>query len=389
MTVFPTALFFDDARVFDPGIGETMPTLRLAWGRVSEVGGRPRRGDRVLELGGAVVLPGLVNAHDHLHLTNFPHLKYREVYPNAHQWSQDLEVRLDTDPVILAARAVPLTERLFLGALKNLLSGATTVSHHDPFYGPLRRRMPVRVVRHYGWCHSLARGGDIALSWRRTPRRWPWIIHLAEGTDATALQELQALDVLGCLQPNTVVVHGVGLSAHDRAELAVRGGGLVWCPSSNRFLLGTTAHTVELSQARRLAIGTDSRLTGSRDLLDELAVARGTEQLDTASLLRAVTVDAARLLRLAGVGHLTPGSRADVLILPPGDPTESVGRVRREEIRAVLLGGHVQVADPDFAPFLPGGVAVTIDGRPKLLQPRVARRAAACPIPEPGLEIGR
>jgi cytosine/adenosine deaminase-related metal-dependent hydrolase len=388
VTVLSRRLFLDDARVFDPATGETAPTLRLAWGRVAEVGGRPRRGDRIVELGGAVVLPGLVNAHDHLQLNNFPRLKYREVYGNAQEWSQDLEARLDTDRVILAARAVPLAGRLFLGGLKNLLSGTTTVCQHDPFYRPLRRGNPVRVLRRYGWSHSLTRGGDVALSWRHTPRRWPWIIHLAEGTDASAAQELRTLDALGCLRPNTVVVHGVGLTDRDRADLAARGGGLVWCPSSNLFLLGATARASELSQAQRLAIGTDSRLTGSRDLLDELAVARATGQLDGPALLRSVTVDAADLLRLTGVGRLAPGCRADVLILPAGDPAELVGRVRRDQIRAVLLGGRVRVADPDFAQLVPGAVAATLDGRPKLLDRRLARRVAACPVSEPGLEVG-
>ena len=381
-------LFLHNARVFDPATGEVAPTLRLAWGRVAEVGGRPRRGDRVVDLAGAVVLPGLVNAHDHLQLNSFPRLKYREVYENAHQWSKDLEVRLSVDPVIVAARGVPLAERLFHGGLKNLLSGTTTVCHHDPFYRPLRRGNPVRVLRRYGWSHSLTRGGDVARSWRRTPRRWPWIIHLAEGTDAGAGRELQALDALGCLRSNTVAVHGVGLSERDRADLAARGGGLVWCPSSNVFLLGATACASELSQARRLAIGTDSRLTGSRDLLDELAVARSTGQLDGASLLRSVTLDAADILRIAGVGRLAPGCFADVLILPPGDPTEMVGRVRRDGIRAVILGGRVRVADPDFDHLLPGAVPATLDGRPKLLDQRLARRVAACPVPEPGLEVG-
>jgi cytosine/adenosine deaminase-related metal-dependent hydrolase len=389
MSVLSRPLFLENARVCDPASGGTAATLRLAWGRVAEVGGRPRRGDRVVQLGGAVVLPGFVNAHDHLQLNNFPHLKYREAYENAHQWSQDLELRLDNDPIILAARAVPLAQRLFLGGLKNLLSGTTTVCHHDPFYRPLRHGTPLRVLRRYGWCHSLARGGDVALSWRRTPRLWPWIIHLAEGTDASAARELEALDALGCLQPNTLAVHGVGLSDRDRAELAARGAGLVWCPSSNLFLLGATARAAELSQARRLAIGTDSRLTGSRDLLDELAVARSTGQLDGASLLRSVTADAADLLRMTAVGRLAPGCVADVLILPAGDPTELVGRMRRDQVRAVLVGGRARVADPDLEPLLPGAVAATLDGRPKLFDPRLARRLAACSVSEPGLEVGR
>jgi len=43
-----------------------------------------------------------------------------------------VNARLDSSP-FRELRAVPLTDRLFIGGLKNLLGGATTVAHHDPF----------------------------------------------------------------------------------------------------------------------------------------------------------------------------------------------------------------------------------------------------------------
>jgi hypothetical protein len=42
---------------------------------------------------------------------------------------------------------VPREERLLIGGVKNLLSGVTTVAHHDPLYSCLQEAtFPVRVV---------------------------------------------------------------------------------------------------------------------------------------------------------------------------------------------------------------------------------------------------
>ena len=49
------------------------------------------------------------------------------------------------------------------GGLKNLLSGVTTVAHHNAFSGAVfTPDFPVRVVERYGWAHSLAFSPDVA-----------------------------------------------------------------------------------------------------------------------------------------------------------------------------------------------------------------------------------
>ncbi len=216
------------------------------------IGEPPHRGDTVIDVDGAFVLPGLVNAHDHLELNHYGRQKFRDRYDNATQWIDDMRPRLAADPVIRDGRQLPLTERLFAGALKNLLSGATTVAHHNPYYSELRRTMPIRVVRRYGWAHSFAlerepagargeSGGSVEQRWRRTAADVPFFVHLAEGIDDDARGELSRLEALGCLAPNTVVVHGVAIDAAGFRRIAAADTGLVWCPASNVFLFGRTA----------------------------------------------------------------------------------------------------------------------------------------------------
>ena len=378
--------------------------------RVLSIGERPKRGDTVLDLQGGVVLPGLVNAHDHLELNHYGRIKARDRYENASGWIADLAPRLSSDPAIREGRRHPLIERLFIGALKNLLSGVTTVAHHNPFYAELRRTMPIRVVRRYGWAHSFlletqpagARGepgGDVASRWRSTPAHVPFLVHLAEGVDEDARGELARLESLGCLKPNTVIVHGVAIDENGWRRVARAGGGLVWCPASNAFLFGRTALVCALVAGHeetrvRVAIGTDSRVTGSLDLLDELRAAREALPLPAETLLRMVTGDAAALLRQARAGRLAVGAPADLVVLPPlaERPAAALLEARRRHVRLVAIEGRPLVADPEFAAvFLARKVTprpLRVDGAPKIGDSGIVRRIAGSPIAEPGVCAG-
>ncbi len=385
------ALIFRNAQILDAA-GITGDSLRVERGRIAAPSALPRANDFVVDLDGALVLPGLINAHDHLAVNNFGRLKYRAVYTHAHQWTLDLEARFDSDPAITAPRAVSMADRLFIGGIKNLLAGATTVCHHDPWHPALDYNFPVRVARPFGYCHSLQRGGDIQKSFRKTPRGAPWIIHLAEGADDAAARELDQLDALNCLRDNTIIVHGVGLTARQREKIISRGAAMVWCPSSNSFLLDQTADVRGLAAAQRVALGTDSRLTGAGDLWDEWRAALATQQLAPRDLFRLVTADAARILHLPRAGELKVGAPADLIILPRprDDAFESLAQIRRADLQLVMIGGKPVYGDAALeSVFARVGVRtarVRVDGRAKLLAANIAERLRHNSIPEKGVE---
>jgi len=228
---------------------------------------------------------------------------------------------------------------------------------------------------------------QVARAYRRTPRGWPWIIHAAEGTDAEAAGELDRLERLGCLGSNTVLVHGVGLRESDRAKLLERGGGLIWCPASNHFTLGTTAEVRDLARAGRVALGSDSRLSGARDLLEELKYAAQTGQVDARALFRMVTVEAAALLRLTEAGRLAPGLPADAFALPrlADDAYQTLLMAERRDVRLVMVGGRPILGAPELAPGHIKTQCLTVEGEPKWLERKLARRLRACSIREPGV----
>ena len=374
--------------------------------RVLGVGAAPRHGDTVIDAAGAVVLPGLINAHDHLELNHYGQLKGRDRYANAAEWIDYLRPRLAGDEAIRRGRAHPLGERLFVGALKNLLAGVTMVAHHNPFYAELRRTVPIRVVRRYGWAHSFelerqpagARGepgGEIAARWRATPADAPFMVHLAEGVDAAACGELARLEALGCLQANTVLVHGVAIDDVGWQRVARAGAGMVWCPASNVFLFGRTPSVRALLDrnggAPRIALGTDSRITGSRDLLDELRVARATAPVTAEELFAMVTHTAASLLRQPRAGRIAVGLPADLTMIAANGsaPLDTLLAATRRDVRLVVVDGRPLVADPDLLPVFEARRVVPrpmrVDDAAKIGESGLVRRIAGCPIVEPGV----
>lgn len=368
----------------------------------------PRRGDAVVDVGGAFVLPGLINAHDHLELNHYGRLKGRDRYENASAWIDDLRPKLDRDETIRANRAHPLASRLFIGALKNLLAGVTTVAHHNPRYREIGGRFPVRVVRRYGWAHSFSLerqpvgahgelGGDVRERYHATPPAAPFIIHLGEGVDRAASDELPRLEALGCLRSNTVLVHGVAIDPHTWPRVVASGASLVWCPASNAFLFRQTAPIREFLDAgngawRHVCLGSDSRVTGSQDLLDELRAAAMVVPVKPAELLRMVTSAPASILRLANGGSIVRGAWADLLVIPPKkeDAAEALLETHRRHILLITIDGTPMLGAPALASVFrarrTNPRSILVDGIDRIAASRLAAGIRRCVIREPGVE---
>jgi cytosine/adenosine deaminase-related metal-dependent hydrolase len=194
----------------------------------------------------------------------------------------------------------------------------------------------------------------------------------------------------------------VAIDGDGWRRVARAGAGLVWCPASNDFLFGRSVPVRSLldedersrgnGDARvNIALGTDSRVTGSRDLLDELRAARDAAPVSAAELLRMVTTGAAALLRQPRQGRIAVGGPADLVVIPPfsPEPADALLRTARRDVRLVIVGGRPIVGDPDLASVFRARRVklrpLRVDEAPKLADSALVRRLVGCPIVEPGV----
>ena len=296
-------------------------------------------------LSGYLLLPGFVNAHDHLGFSLFPKLG-NPPYRNYIDWGDDIHIRFPD--LIAKHRAVPKAIRLWWGGLRNLLCGVTTVSHHDPFWPELRREdFPVRVVQNHGWGHSLALGGDLRQARIATPVGQPFIVHACEGVDELAREELGGLERLGVLDDHTVLVHGLAIDRDGVALMRDRRTALIVCPSSNMFLFEKIPDMALLSNIEMIALGSDSPLTATGDLLDEIRFAMRYSGISALAAYRMVTTAPAAILRLRDAeGSIQESGLADLIAVQDTgqDPLDRLESLYMNDVELVMIGGRVQLA---------------------------------------------
>jgi cytosine/adenosine deaminase-related metal-dependent hydrolase len=285
-----------------------------------------------------IAMPGLINAHDHLHRNHYGRLGHPP-YEDAYEWGNDIHHRFAE--TIALGRALPRREALLRGAWKNLRAGVTTVVHHDVWEDAFDDDFPLRVVR-IATAHSLR----LAPALPPATGGAPFAIHLAEGVSSAAAEEVRELDSRGLVTRDLLAVHAVGVDARGIQRLRAAGAAVVWCPSSNRFLFGRTVPAELLAPGIDVLLGSDSLLTADGSLLRELRVARDLGLVAHARLHDAVGATAARRLGIEPPS-LHVGARADVIVLrrPLLEATEA-------DVALVVAGGVLRVAEPALVPAL-------------------------------------
>lgn len=361
-----------EGRVFhadSSGVGSPATVVAVSDGRIVDPAERP---DRIVRVETGRFYPGLINAHDHLHRNHYSRLG-SPPYADAYAWGADIHAQCAAE--IARAKLLDRRDALLFGALKNLLGGVTTVVHHDVWEPAFDEDFPLRIaiVR---TLHSLGLEPPAALERARMlgsmfpGNDLPLCIHLAEGTNRRAANEIRELDVTGLLDARLLAVHAVGVDAPGIARLCAAGAGVVWCPTSNRFLFGTTAPRELFESGIDILLGTDSLLTGDGTLLDELRAARQLGHLDDTRLLAAVGEVSARRLNLPAPS-LEPGAPADVILV-----RTSLFDARPADIGLVLVGGRPVLADEEIARDVGlAGEPIIVGGVRKIVPPQLARAA--------------
>lgn len=369
---------------------------------------------QVLEAQGGLILPGLVNAHNHAAMTLFRGLAddvsledwlTKHMFPAEARWVSPAMVELCT----------------LLAAGEMLLGGTTCVADSYFFMDAAARayqKAGLRAVVCQGvvdfpapdapdpaknleacqrflddWqgrdslvtpglfahsCYTCSPQTLRGVSALAAQRGAPWFCHVAETAQemrtvraAQGAGPVRHLDNLGILEGLGAAVHGVWLQGSDMELLARRGVPVCACVESEMKLASGVCDIPGLLAAGvTVGLGTDGPASNNDlSMIGELGQASRLAKLDTmdpTALPAAQTLDlaltgSARCLGLEGqVGRLAPGYRADLVVLKAAEPhltpifdpaSALVNQCRAADVRHVAVEGRLLVRDRQVLSF--------------------------------------
>lgn len=364
--------------------------------------------DRIVDARHMAVLPGLVNAHTHLSQTFLRGL------------ADDRPLMRWLKEVIWPAQAAmtPQDQHLaaLLGLVENLRSGAVTVLQHHKLPGrefedavcEAAVQVGLRLIMARGWVDMGAAGepvdailsdlerlhaswdganqGRITVAsgplapWRccddamrevtAQARSWGALthIHVAESQDEidlllerTGKRHVEWLADLGCLGPDTQLVHAVHVTDAELDLIAESGARVVHCPTSNMYLASGAAPVRKmLDRGIPVSLGTDgSGSNNSQDLLECAKIA--------ALLAKHSSSDAQALVPAEVVPMLLPLSGPERAWLEPGGPADitivNLDTPRCQPVHSAASALVYNAAGPDVHMVIAGGDILLDEGR--------------------------
>lgn len=292
----------------------------------------------------AIVFPGLINSHDHLDFNCFPQLGNR-IYKNYLEWGDN--IHLNNKEIIDRVLKIPKQLRIQWGIYKNLLNGFTTVVNHGEWVS--EENAPITIHQQCHVLHSV--GLEKNWKWRlNKPFRkdkYPFVIHIGEGTDELSAREARKLISWNFLGKPLIGVHGVSMQSEDAQHFK----GLVWCPASNFFLLGRTAAIDKLKDKTSIVFGTDSTVSAPWNAWQHLRQARATGMASDAELYDMLTSAPAALWQLGKTGDIAVGYDADLVIARRKNGLsgmETFYAIDPEDILMVTHKGKISLLDGEL-----------------------------------------
>ncbi len=379
--------------------------------KILAVGPRGRAGAyapaRRLDLGAALLMPGLINAHTHVSMTflrgfadDLPLLDWlnNHIFPVEKHLTAEIvelgtllgcaemtrtgttalqDMYLLEDAVIAGVDKAGLKARLGDGIFVfstprcPTLEASFALARRHAEIAKTKSRLRTGIMPHTVYtttpkilesCKVLA--DELGL---------PIHIHAAESPAETALclqnfgeRPLALLDKAGLLGPATTLAHAVDLTDAELDRLAATGTVVAHCPRSNMKLSSGTARFEEMRK-RNIPIGLGTDGAASNNTLNMFAemsacallhkVSGDPTAAPAQSVLDAATLGGARALCWDGLGSLTPGGPADIIALDLTAPnlmpmyapaSHLVYAATGHEVRLTVVDGEILYEDGRF-----------------------------------------
>ncbi len=358
---------------------------------------------QVIDAGGGIIMPGLVNTHNHLPMALFrgmaddlPLMTWlnEHIFPAESRYVTGETVRWGTlvscSEMLLSGTTTCCDAYFFEDAtaeavrqsgMRGILSQGI-IDFPAPGVPDPARNIDKSVTFVEKWkdvcptltpsifCHSpytcsartlqkakeAAEQHDVLFQIHAAETRSEWEqIHNEHGV--SPIRYLADLDLL---DEKTLLAHAVWMDAEDIADIAAHGCGISHNPSSNMKLASGIAPIPEvLKKGIRVGLGTDG--CASNNTLDLFAEMDLTAKLHKVHTLDSTTMDAQTVIRMATLegakviglgdrtGSLEPGKQADLIIIETARPhltpmyhpsSHIVYAVIGSDVRDVIIGGR-------------------------------------------------
>jgi 5-methylthioadenosine/S-adenosylhomocysteine deaminase len=372
-------------------------------GTIAHVGplAEPVAARHTIDARGAIVVPGLVNAHTHLAMTLFRGLAddldldrfLARLLPAEATVLSEATVAAGTTLAVAECFRSGITTALdmyfFPAASKAVADAAGFDLRHGPVFVELSGPDELPFAARLKWAGDVLAATDPA-------RRWvcPHSTYLLDADQLAAVGALAAvhgarvhvhacetaaeldlvrdrhrrspIEVLrdtGLLGPGTVLGHAVHLTDADIELVAASGASVTHCPASNQKLASGFARIPELLAAGvPVALGTDGAASANdldlwlamRLAAYPLAARVGVGTVGAGDVLAMATRGGGHAVGAPEIGTIEVGTRADLVVLDPSspaltpayDPVSTVAyAASRADVRWVVAGGQLVVDD--------------------------------------------
>ncbi len=308
-----------------------------------------------------LIYPGFINLHEHLRI-NVMGKFGNPPYQTSSKW---VEEHQSCEKYLKMKDFQDQLSVHYWGGLKNLFSGCTTVLDFGPPYINFTQEQLSEFPLHVHNDRNL-----LLFVWTDYSKKiieeskknsTVLTIHLGEGSLESSRLELDDLDKAGGLWDRTLLVHGIAFNKDDLSRIYSANARLVWCPSSNVFLIGKT---LELDKIMKmdfpLILGSDSNNTGSKNLFEEIKYSRMLAKKDFnidlsgMDVLKMITVNPAEFLWEEKIhGKIKEGYCADLFIYERDteiEPSEQIFDLDFSGMKAIFSGGELVFVQKEFLP---------------------------------------
>jgi cytosine/adenosine deaminase-related metal-dependent hydrolase len=341
----------------------------------------------VVDVGTDLVLPGLIDLHNHLAYNTLPlWSEPDQATPFLHHdsWTRAPSYAASTTwPAYGLITSCP-HELLAYVETKAIVGGTTSVQGSPPRNKPPDGMLVRNIEDETFGTHDpnlvyasvlTEKPAALADSANKMRTGSAFVYHCAEGQRGSIVaREFTDAANAGCLQPTFVAVH---TNAVDPAAYArwTTPGAIAWSPFSNLWLYGqTTDVTTAREHGISVCLGSDWAPSGTKNVQGELKSARLVSDaqdlgLTDHDLVAMVTSGPGDVLKRAydrQLGRLVPGAVADVLVLRASRSTEPFHRIvtaTEDDVQLVVVGGVPRYGTPSLMASAPTTTALTVGGR--------------------------